>query len=84
MELLNYLKPKPRPEREAFASRCGTTYDYLMQVAYGNKNCGETLAICIDRESGGAVNCEDLCKRPDWEYLRKKYGLKRRRTPALT
>lgn len=45
-------------------------------MAYGYKSCAESLAINIDRESGGAVPCERLRSDVDWAYLR---GTKRRR-----
>lgn len=55
--------------RHDLADRCSTTYNQLRNVAYGKK-CGESLAIAIDRETGGAVRCESL--RPDagFDYLR--------------
>jgi DNA-binding transcriptional regulator YdaS (Cro superfamily) len=31
---------------------------------------GESLCIAIDRESGGAVRCEDIRTDVDWAYLR--------------
>jgi DNA-binding transcriptional regulator YdaS (Cro superfamily) len=71
MTLLDYLKQFPVPERKNFAARCGTSLNYLQQVAYGNKQCGESLAINIDRESGAAVSCEELRPDCDWAYLRR-------------
>jgi len=71
MNLLEYIKQTPIPEREDFATRCGTSLGYLMQVAYENKTCGESLAINIDRESQGAVPCETTRPDVDWAYLRE-------------
>lgn len=64
-------------ERAAFAKRCGTTAEQLRQVAYGRR-CGEKLAILIERETAGAVRCEDL--RPDvaWEVIRNTKPKKRK------
>jgi DNA-binding transcriptional regulator YdaS (Cro superfamily) len=59
----------PVPERSVFAARCGTTERHLRNVAYG-KTCGEDLAINIDRESRGAVTCEELRPDVDFAYLR--------------
>lgn len=56
-------------EREAFAKRCGTSRGHLTNIAYG-KSCAESLAINIERESAGAVRCEDLCPDVDWAYIR--------------
>lgn len=67
---LDFLNDIPMDEREAFASRCGTTFDYLRQVAYGNRGCREALAINIERESSGVITCEVLCPHVDWAYLR--------------
>lgn len=66
-----YLFAIPADEREAFAVRCGTTYAHLRNVAYGQKPCGASLAINVDRESCGAVRCEDLRPDVDWAYLRQ-------------
>lgn len=69
MDIKTYwLSLKPR-DREAFAERCGTTLGHLRNVAYG-RLCGEGLAIAIERESSGAVRCEELRQDVDWAYLR--------------
>lgn len=57
-------------DREAFAVKCGTTFGHLNNVAYGSKTCGESLAINIDRESEGAVTCEECRPDVDWAHLR--------------
>lgn len=84
MDLHSYIIKLPIPEREAFAERCETSLGYLMQVAYGNKTCGESLAINIDRESNSLVNCEELRSDVDWTHLRKKYSQQKRRRPPAT
>ena len=70
---MNKFKPffmgLPVAEREAFAKRCGTSRGHLTNIAYG-KPCAESLAINIERESGGAVRCEDIRPDVDWAYLR--------------
>lgn len=71
MNLRTYIASLPNHEaRVAFAERCGTTIGHLRNVAGGHKPCGETLAINVDRESDGAVSCEELCPSVDWAYLR--------------
>lgn len=71
MTLTQYLKDlKTNESRTDFASRCGTTLGQLYQVAYSARRAGESLAINIERESGGAVRCEDLRPDVDWSYLR--------------
>jgi DNA-binding transcriptional regulator YdaS (Cro superfamily) len=55
--------------RQTFAERCGTSFGHLRNVVYG-KPCAEKLAIAIDRETQGAIRCEDLRPDVDWAYLR--------------
>lgn len=73
MNIVSYLKTQKRPQRKAFAERCGTTLGHLMNVAYGCKPCSESLAIAIDRETGGQVSAEELCPNSAhlFAYLRK-------------
>ena len=70
MDLKTFLKSLPADEREFFALRCETSFAHLRNVAYGLKTAGESLCINIDRESSGAVRCEDLRPDVDWAYLR--------------
>lgn len=70
MTLGDYIKTLPRGSLPAFAKRCATTPGQLKQVAFGSRRAGESLAINIERESGGAVRCEDLRPDVDWAYLR--------------
>lgn len=74
MKLIDYINGLPQPEREGFASRCKTSIDYLRQVAYGNRKCGESLAILIDKESQGVVSMEELRPDVDWGYVRSKFS----------
>jgi len=83
MQLLyDYLKQlsekSGKNEVDAFAKRCGTSTGQLKQVAGGYRRAGESLAINIERESGGAVRCEDLRPDVDWEYLRRSKPRRRR------
>lgn len=70
MQLLDFLKGLAKPEREAFAAKCGTTVDYLFQVAYGQRTPKVGLAVAIERESASHVRCETLLPEVDWKYLR--------------
>lgn len=69
MHLKDFYISMTADQRDDFARRCGTTLGQLRNVAYG-RNCGEALAISIERESNGAVRCEDLRPDVDWAYLR--------------
>lgn len=60
----------PIAERDEFARRCATSAKHLTNIAYGYRPCGEGLCIAIERESAGAVRCEDLRPDVDWAYLR--------------
>lgn len=70
MDLKSFFMALPKAEREAFAKRCETTRGHITNIAYGQKPCGEKLAIAIDRESSGVVLCESLRPDVDWGYLR--------------
>jgi DNA-binding transcriptional regulator YdaS (Cro superfamily) len=69
--LREYIAALPtREAKEDFAKRCGTTLPYLKLVALGHKEGGESLAINIDRETGGFVPCELVRPDVDFGYLR--------------
>lgn len=70
--LLELLNSKTVEEQDKFAAACGTSVGYLRQVAYGNRKCGWSLAINIDRESGGQVSLEALRPDIDWEHVRSR------------
>lgn len=70
MELKTYITSMSISEREAFATKCDTTYAFLRNVAYGQRRAGESLCINIERESAGSVTCEELRPDVDWAYLR--------------
>nr|WP_254699914.1 YdaS family helix-turn-helix protein [Trinickia violacea] len=56
--------------QRCFAERCGTTIGYLRKALSAGQRLGESLCINIDRESRGAVCCEDLRDDVDWAHLR--------------
>jgi DNA-binding transcriptional regulator YdaS (Cro superfamily) len=70
MNLREYIKPLKKPELEQFALRCGTSAGQIKQVAYGHRRASAGLAVKIDRETGGAVSCEEMRSDIDWAYLR--------------
>lgn len=57
----------PKPERKAFALRCGTSFGHLQNIAYGYRPCGTALAVAIERESARQVTRQEL--RDDWHDL---------------
>ena len=70
MDLKTFLKKIPAEGRDEFAGRCGTTWAFLRNVAYGQRRAGESLCINIERESFGSVRCEQLRPDVDWEFIR--------------
>ncbi len=70
MPLKKYFKTLSKDQKEDFAQRCETTVDYLKLIIFGVRSCTAKLAIDIDRESNGAVKCEELCPDADFKYLR--------------
>lgn len=70
MDLKSFLETLTMVEREDFAGRCGSTAAHIKNVSYGYRSCAESLAINIERESGGKVRCEILRPDVDWQFLR--------------
>jgi len=70
MNLLDFIKPLDKNALQALATRCDTTPGQLKQVAYGNRRANAALAIALDRETSGAVTCEETRPDIDWAYLR--------------
>ena len=64
---INSLSPQ---EQQGFAERCGTSIGYLRKALSVKPNLSESLCINIERESSGAVTCEELRPDVDWAYLR--------------
>lgn len=75
-KLLDLLNAIPQEDRDSFAHRCSTSFDYLRQIGYGNRACRESLAINIEREMRGAITCEELCPEADWGYIRASRSAK--------
>ncbi|WP_313603930.1 transcriptional regulator [Comamonas jiangduensis] len=69
-KLLAYLNSLRKEPRQRFVERCSTSEAYLRKAISSGQRLGESLCIKVDRESGGAVRCEDLRPDVDWAYLR--------------
>src|SRR5262249_41912072 len=65
-----YLKNLDPAQRLAFATRCGTTLGYLRKVPSTRGRISESLAIRIDKHSGGTAPGQDIRSYPDRAYLR--------------
>lgn len=81
-KLLAYLNAIPVEAREPFAAKCGTSFDYLRQIGYGNRACTEGLAIELERETGRALTCEELCPKADWAFIRASAASPPRSAPG--
>lgn len=79
MKLLDYLKTMGTEDRVGFALACATTIGHMNNVAYGYKPCSETLALAVERESGGVVPVEETCPKADWAVVRGRPSTKARR-----
>ncbi|MEQ6474180.1 YdaS family helix-turn-helix protein [Comamonas sp. wu1-DMT] len=69
-KLLAYLNSLQKADRLSLATRCQTSEGYLRKAISKGQRLGESLCINLDRESGGAIRCEDLRPDVDWAYLR--------------
>ncbi|POA50754.1 MULTISPECIES: transcriptional regulator [Pseudomonas] len=70
MSLHTYMKSLDKLQVEDLACRCKTTMGQLKQIAYGNRRASGGLAVNLERETKGAVTCEELRPDIDWAYLR--------------
>jgi len=70
MDFKTHFGSLTKSARATLAERCKTSVGFLVQVAYGHRRAGESLCINIERETSGAVRCEDLRPDVDWAYLR--------------
>lgn len=74
MNLREYLSAQ-KGEASRLSRRIGTSAAYLSQIAHGHRQCSETVALAIERETGGAVTVADL--RPQFAVLLDECGYKR-------
>lgn len=70
MDLKTYMHQLDGTGQETFAKNVSTTVGHLRNIYLGLRQAGESLAISIDRETSGAVTCEELRPDVDWAYLR--------------
>ena len=70
--LKSFLSTMTVEQRKEFARACKTTLGNLQQIIYVNKKCGASLAIQIDKNSNGKVQCDSLCPDVDFNYVRKQ------------
>lgn len=71
-KLLKYLNSLGKEDRAAFVAACGTSEGYLRKAASRHQAFRAELCILLERESSGAVRCEDLLPDADWAYIRSQ------------
>jgi DNA-binding transcriptional regulator YdaS (Cro superfamily) len=79
-KLRAYLNSLTTREQFFFAERCGTTVGYLRKRLSLGGNFGPEIVMAIERESKGAVLCDDLRPDIDWSHFRAT--LRRRKAAA--
>lgn len=83
MTLKDFLQSMSLRHRDRFAERCGTTGGHLRNISYGYKQAAAELAICIERESHGAVTVEELRPDVDWEVIRSSRARRKGQDQSL-
>lgn len=80
-KLRAYLNSLSTDDQYFFARRCGTTIGYLRKALSvgATRRLGTDICIALERESKGAVRCEDLRPDVNWEYVRSQSTRTRRR-----
>lgn len=68
--LLTHLNSLPVPEQVMFARRCKTSVGYIRKAVSKGQRFDVALCISFERESGGAVRCEEVRPDVDWSFLR--------------
>jgi len=68
MTLLQYLNSLSSQRRAEVAVLCETSFEYLRQIAYGNRPCSPKIAVCLERESGALVTRKLLFPN-DWDKV---------------
>lgn len=68
--LLNYINSLSPADQSCFADRCNTSVGYLRKAISIKQTIREALCIDIERESKGAVRCEEMRPDVDWAYIR--------------
>lgn len=68
--LRTYLNTLGTQAQLDFAARCQTSVGYLRKAISAGQKLGESIVIAIERESAGAVKCEQIRPDVDWAYIR--------------
>lgn len=74
-KLREYLNSLQKEQRAIFVAACGTSEGYLRKAISMGQRLGPDLCIPIERESCGAITCEDIRPDIDWAFLRQTKNL---------
>ena len=70
-KLRAFLKTLTISEKKEFATKCGTTINYLRKrMSDRTSNLGIKICIEIEIHSEGKVTCEDLRPDVNWSVIR--------------
>jgi DNA-binding transcriptional regulator YdaS (Cro superfamily) len=72
MNIRLYWKSLNSDQKQNLANAVGTSTAFMSQVVYGHRSCSETLALAIERETGGQVTVAEL--RPQFAHDLKRSG----------
>lgn len=70
MKLRSFINSMRPQEQIEFAKRCGTTIGYLRKAISKGQAFGADICVEIEKNSHGAVTCEELRPDIDWAYIR--------------
>lgn len=66
-KLIAYLNSLSKPERTAFATRCGTSEGYMRKARSAGQKFRSDLCVRIENQSNKVVTRQDL--RSDWAEI---------------
>lgn len=73
--LQTYLNSLTPLQQSQYATRCGTTVNYLRTAISRKIEFRSALCIALEKQSQGEVRCEDLVPNADWAHVRKVEGV---------
>ena len=72
ISLRDYYLGLDKLARQVFAENVGTTTGHIHQIYNGYSKCNESVAIKMEKISGGLISCDELCPETDFNYVRQQ------------
>ncbi|WP_430233289.1 transcriptional regulator [Nitrosomonas communis] len=72
MTLLDFINSISVEDQKQFALKCGTTIGYMRKAISKGQLFNAKVCIEIEKNSNGAVTCEEMRSDIDWSFLRKE------------